>query len=159
MLPPHIQQMAITQLVLASGRDIPEPRIAEIGAALLMFTSDGGVTAPGGFVFRYELQALEPPARPSAVIVDPTTVTRSGDIVMPTPQAARKKPLNKVEMFEVFYNSPRVGATPPGEDPDPRRHDAAALEEAQDCEHSRRCLSGRVGTRARYAHAAHPCSA
>ena len=72
---------SIQLLDQVSGNNLPPARIAETGAALLVFTSDRDITKPGGFVFRYELQALQPPDRPAAVSVNSATVTRYGALV------------------------------------------------------------------------------
>ena len=78
---PHWLKSSVTPLTVASGNKLPEARISERETALLVWKTDSSVTRKGGFVLRYELQELEPPSRPAAVVVDLNMVTRYGSYV------------------------------------------------------------------------------
>ena len=80
VVPQHLSH-ALTPLSVSSGNTPPPARLSESETALLLWSTDGSVTKPGGFVFRYELQALQPPDKPDAVSVDLNMVTRTGSFV------------------------------------------------------------------------------
>ena len=77
-VPPHLAAAGVSTLVEASGNEVPEARLSDAGGALLRWSTDDSKTRAGGFVFRYELQALQPPDRPSAVAIPPSLITTMG---------------------------------------------------------------------------------